>query len=401
MKLTEKAVRIYQYSAIFFSIISLMLVNHPIAFLTPIFIVLTLTIYVNASLRKLRKIDERLFKSFLSISPNILSLGDKARVRLNLEYMMLDRLKAEVQVILDKDIKVEEGKTSWIGILDYKKSILLEFTVKAERTGLLNIGPVIIIVKDDFEFVAKVIELKVTGILFSFLEATRAREVTTASKVKVSNQPGYTLNLFLGIDEEYRESIESDQPSLKKIDWRRIARTGGQEVYVKEYVKRRASDIVIGLGSGLDVETPSIGEIRAWVIQIVLSYAMYYLREGSRVWLLQYNDGKPTYSELNLSYGELVTRDEIEPAGGLVIYISRLIDPEELGFLKNGIDLQKFRLIVLVLDITEEVSEYVKDYVVAYEDERLRKLKTELCEVGTIIKLRDLVDGFRRVLAHR
>ncbi|MCX8192799.1 MAG: hypothetical protein N3G77_03205 [Nitrososphaeria archaeon] len=401
MKLTVQAVRIYQYSAIFFSATSLLLINHPAIILTPIFIVLTLTLYVTRSLKKLKRIDENYFKSSLTISPNILLVGEKATVRVHVKCNVSDKYRGEVQVILDEGLKIDDGRSSWTGIIDSNQEILLEFIVKIGRAGLIKIGPIILVVKDDLDFVAKTIKLDNVGIIFSFQEPLRTRGVLTTSAIRGSIQPGYTLNPFIGIDEEYRESVESLQSSLKKVDWRRTARIGGEEVYVKDYAKRRSSDIIIGVGSGLDLDIPSIGNIKTWVMQIIISYALHYLREGSRMWILEYDEEKPIYIQLKHTYGELILKDEVEPSGGIIIYISRLIMLKELDFLNKNIDLQRFKLEVLILDISDEVIEIVKEDAINYEVERLRKLKTELRDSVKIVKLKDLLEGLRRSLASR
>ncbi|MCL7383275.1 MAG: DUF58 domain-containing protein [Thaumarchaeota archaeon] len=401
MKLTRRAVRTYQYTVLFFSIVSLMLINHPTIFLIPIFVILTLTLYVLRGIREVRKLSGECFEVFVSISPNVLSIGDRSKVRVCVESKMEDRLKIEIYIPLSEGLKIDSGEANWSGVIDSKNNATLEFTVKVEKSGLLEVGPVIIIAKDNFELVCKDINMDSTRLIYSLEEPMRARSIVTAPLPIGFNYPGYTSHPFIGVNEQYRDSIQSNHSSLKNIDWRRTARAEGEEVYIKEYSKRRSSDIILGFGSGLNLDLPSYGNVLNWIVQVSISYALHYLREGSRIWILNYNDGRPVITQLNLRYGELTSRRDSTPTGGYLIYISRLIDPWELNSIKEYLNTQKFRVDILLIDLLDEVSDLVEDGVINYEAERLKQLVSDIQEPIRLVKLRDFISSFRRSLASR
>ncbi len=401
MKLTQRAARTYQYSAIFFAIVSLMLFNHPTIFLAPVFIILTLTLYIVKGVQKLKKLNEESFEVSMSIKPNILSINDKSRVRIHLESKLNDRLKIEVHAPLSEGLRIDSGETSWIGRLDRRDSIVFEFTVKVEKAGLLRVGPLQIVAKDDLELVCREIDSRISGIMYSFEEPVRARGIV-ASQVPVGfNYPGYILHPFIGVHEEYRESIQSDSLSLRSIDWRRTARTEGEEVYIKEYSRRRASDLIFGFGTGLDLDIPSFGNVLNWITQISISHALHYLREGSRVWILNYNNGKPVFIQLKLSYGELVSGKDSIPSGGILIYLSRLLDREELNFLEKYFENTRFKFNLLLIDLSDVVSRIVEEKIINHECERLRNVASKIQGSVEIVKLRDFSISLKRSLASK
>lgn len=401
MKLTRRAVRIYQYTAIFFSIVSLILVNHPTIFLAPIFIILTLTLYVLRGIEKIRKLSEKSFEAFLSISPNVLSIGDKSRVRVYVESKIEDKLKIEISLQLSEGLEIDSREPNWSGIIDPKNNMILEFNVKVQKSGLLEVGPVIIIVKDNFELVCKDIKIDVAGLIYSSEEPMRARGIVTAPLPTRLNYPGYTSHPFIGVDEQYKESVQNNHLSIKNVDWRRTARAGGEEIYIKEYSKRRSSDIILGFGSGLDLEVSSYGNVLNWVMQVCISHALHYIREGSRIWILDYNNGRPVITQLNIRYGELTFRKDSPPSGGYLIYISRLIDPEELNSLKKYLNTQKFRVDILLIDLLDEISDLVEDRIINHETERIKRLSSSIQEPIRLVKLGDLVSNLKRSLASR
>lgn len=401
MKLTRRALRTYQYTAVFFSTVSLIFINHPTIFLTPVLILLTLTLYILRSIWSLKKINERDFNVFLTVSPNIVSVGDKSKVRLYAETNLNDRLKIDINVSISEGLRVESGEASRSDVISRKNSIVLEIIVKAQKSGSLEVGPIEIVVKDDLELVCKVINIESTVMIYSFEEPMRARGVVLTTLPAGLNYPGYTLHPFIGINEEYRESIESEQHSLKNIDWRRTARRDGEEVYIKEYDKRRSSDIIIGFGSGLDLEIPPYGNVLNWIMQVSISYALHYLREGSRIWLLNYNDGRPAITQIRLKYGELTLREKSVPTGGYLLYISRLIDSEELNILREYLMNNDFRMKILLIDLLDEASGLLEDRVIGNEARRLDKTSSILRESVTIVKLRDFINSFKRALAAR
>ena len=401
MKLTRRAVRIYQYTALFFSIVSLIFINHPTIFLAPVFIILTLTLYVLRGIEKIKKLSEKSFEVFLTISPNVLSIGDKSRVRVYLESKIEDKLKIEISIQLSEGLEIDSREPNWSGIIDPKNNMILEFSVKVQKSGLLEVGPVIIIVKDNLELVCKDIEIDAAGLIYSFEEPMRARGIVTAPLPIGLNYPGYTSHPFIGVDEQYKESIQNNHLSIKNIDWRRTARAGGEEIYIKEYSKRRSSDIILGFGSGLDLEVSSYGNVLNWVMQVCISHALHYLREGSRIWILDYNDGRPVITQLNIRYGELTFRKDSTPSGGYLIYISRLIDPEELNSLKKYLNTQKFRVDILLIDLLDEISDLVEDRIINHETERIKRLSSSIQEPIRLVKLGDLVSNLKRSLASR
>ncbi|MEM1583741.1 MAG: DUF58 domain-containing protein [Nitrososphaerota archaeon] len=401
MRLTRRAARIYQYTAFFFSTVSLIFINHPAIFLAPVFILLTLTLYVFRSIWALRRISEKDFEVFLTISPNILTVNDKSRVRVYVQPRLDSRLKTEVNIQLSEGLKIESGEAARSGVISRKNNITLEFTVNVQRSGLLEVGPVEVVVKDDLELVCKTITIDSLGMIYSFEEPMRTRSVVIASSSAGLNYPGYSLHPFIGVKEEYRESLRSEHQSLRNVDWRRTARTNGEEVYVREYDRRRSSYILIGYGSGLDLEMPQYGNILNWIMGISMSYALHYLREGSRIWLINYNDGKPAISEMTLRYGEFNLRKNSIPSGGYLIYISRLVDPEELNVLRRYLGNENFRVNILLLDLLDEVSSLVEDRVINYEAERLKRAASIIQDPVTIVKLRDFMNSFKRCLASR
>lgn len=401
MKLTHRAARTYQYTTLFFSTVSLILITHPTVFLAPIFILLTLTLYVLRSIWSIRRISERDFQVFLTISPNIVALNDKPNVRACIESRIEDKLKIEINVLLSEGLRIESGEATWSGVISRKNNVVLEFTVKVLKSGLLEVGPIEIVIKDELELVCKSVTINSIGMIYSFGEPMRTRGIVTPSLPAGLNCPGYTLHPFIGINEEYRESIQCERQSLKNVDWRRTARTKGEEVYIKEYEKRRSSDIIIGFGSGLDLEIPVYGNVLNWIMQISISHALHYLREGSRIWLLNYNDGRPAITQMRLRYGELALIRSSVPSGGYLLYISRLVDSEELNILREYFKNANFRINILLLNLLDEVSGMVEDRVIDYEAKRLRQVTSTIQDHVILVKLRDFMNSFKRSLAAR
>lgn len=401
MRLTQKASRLYQYTVLFFSTIALILFNHPTIFLASIFIILTLTLYTLKGIWEIKKLNGGSFEASMSVTPNVLTIGDKSRIRTYLESKLDDKLKVEVHVPLSEGLRLDSGEAGWSGILGSRDSVIFEFTIRVEKPGLLEVGPLQVVAMDDLELVCKIIDLEVSGIMYSFEEPVIFRGVATSPLPVGFNYPGYTLHPFIGVAEEYRESVQGYGISLRGIDWRRTARTEGEEVYIKEYSKRRATDIIFGLGTGLDLDIPYFGNVLNWITQTAISCALYYLREASRIWMLNYNNGKPVTAQLRLSYGELISRKGLAPSGGLLIYVSRLLEREELNLLEKYLRKRGFRVNTLLIDLSDVVSKIVDETVLDYESERLRRVASRIQGPVEIVEIRDFANSLKRSLASR
>lgn len=345
--LTKNAARVFQASTIF--LLLALIISSPALIISSLLPMIFTAIYALLAWRRLRRIKPDVFATSLIASPNPALTDSDVRVRLVIA------LRRDLELPIEAQVETWEletlGKPGWSGVLKRGVDAVADFKVRSSEMGVKLLGPVFIALKDRLGVTVREVEVHPPLPLLFLSEALRLRAPTTVQVSSRSPAPGLMENPFIGMPEDYRLSLPQtyEQPA-RLIDWRRTARSGGEEIYVREYDRLRRGEVVFGVGGGLGVEVPGRGVAEQLVLQPLLQAALAHLKAGSSPWLLAYSgEGRFTASPLLKSPEGIVLGQpqKSPPRSSLVVYVSRLTDPQEAEALSKLSKLVSLRLLLL------------------------------------------------------
>lgn len=391
MKLTRQAARVYQGSAIIFAV-SLILFPHPALILAPLFLMTLLTLLAVVASPELRKIPEKALRASVDVSPNPVPIGEEVRFEVCVELRTPRRWRAEVEAVFGEGLRVLDGGSAE-GFLGEGERLTLSLRALGVKPGIAGPGKLKLVVKDALGVLARELEAPLPIPVIILENLGRLSVPPAAPTVKAYPSPGHVRNSFTGSEEEYRGSVKNGggQPT-RRLDWRRIARADGWELYVREYEKRRSADVVFGVGSGLNLLLPKIGYLDAHLIQLLIKTALTHLREGSRPWLMFYREGKLLFMRLLFGRGELRLGEAETPRGGLLLHLTRLTDPREHVLLRDLLNSAGFRATILLLSLKEEIERFLDPNLAHRELLRLEQAAREVggrCRETTLGRLEE------------
>ena len=337
MMLTKNLARTYQSLA--FTLAFSLILNMPTLILASLTFMVFIAVYSTLAWRKIRRITPNTFNVVVSVSPNPASRGGRVRVRMTLSPGLGKPVPLEVYALLH-DVRLLEGSNRWEGIVD--DEMTMEFSVTSDVVGLRVLGPFYAAVKDGMGFVVKEMEIHPPIPLLILSEAPWINVPPTSQTLVGAPSPGHSKTPFMGSRDDYRVSLPQDQPlTMRDVDWRRTARSGGEEIYVKEYDRRRKSNIVFGIGTG-------IGDIEERVLTEILYLAYLHIIEGSNPWIMFYVGGGRIAAAplIRGLVGLSVEKPGNPPSGGISLYISRLTDVEEVKALKELSRVMDLRIVI-------------------------------------------------------
>lgn len=347
--LTKNAARVFQVSTIF--LLLALILSSPALILSSLLPMLFIAFYAFLAWRRLRRIESNIFTTSLTASPNPVLVNSDVRVKLVIA------LRKDLELPIEAHVETwgleTSGKPEWRGVLKKDVEAVAEFKVRSSEIGVRLLGPVFITLKDRLGVAVRELEVHPPLPLLILFEALRLRAPAALQVSSRSPAPGLAENPFIGVPEEYRLSLpQTQEQPARLVDWRRTARSGGEELYVREYDRLRRGEVAFGVGEGLRVEVPGMGIAEQLVLQPLLQIVLVHLKAGSSPWLLAYSGrGRFAASPLLQSPEGIVLGQprEMPPRGSLVVYVTRLIDPLEAEALSRLSKLTSLRLLLLDL----------------------------------------------------
>ncbi|RLG08786.1 MAG: hypothetical protein DRN68_03040 [Thaumarchaeota archaeon] len=402
--LNKRAVYIYQISATFF-LMSLILSLQPIM-ITTLYIMTFITLYVIAASRELKKVSKEDFVSILSVNPNPATINYEVRVKGSIFLRKWRKLLVKIEIDLG-DLHLVRGSNVWTGALSAGKEVLVEFAARSDDIGIRFIGPLRAAVFDPLGILVREFEIYPrTAILF--LESSKLISQPILHSKSRHPSPGLSKDSFVGMEHEYRISLpEIHEPQAKRIDWKKIARSVEEEVYVKQFDKLKRADLVICIGSGFDIELPDNGTVEAKILQQVLLVTLSHIMEGTRIWLAKYlGDGKFATTLLGYSsFGLKLIEAKDIPRNLQMIYLTRFIDDSEIDAIKQLIESRQIDPIVIAINLGEELLKYHgREYaskILEVEDRRLRLNADQLGLRYSVTDIEKLQETLRRIISFR
>jgi hypothetical protein len=397
MMLSERITYFYQAASISFAI-SLMLSLQPLVVATLYLIIFT-TIYALLASRSLKSISANLFTSSLIVNPNPSRAGDEVEVRAAVT-LIRRRLPAIVRLDLE-GLETVEGAKTWSGLLG-DGEVSLDLAVKSMDPGIKFVGPLKIAVMDPLGVVVKELEAHPRIPVF-IMEADRFPSHPLAYSSLSHPLIGLSRNQFIGVDHEYRISqLQEVEAPARTIDWRKTAQRDDGRVYVKLYDRLMKGDLVLGIGSGLEIILPNGSKVYSRVVQGILAIALPHLEEGSRIWLIRWSEsGKP--STLLVEKSRVIDVPEI-PSIKSIIYVTRLIDERESAFLKR-LSSQGIMVKLILIDLGADLLEISREeWVRRAADLEMRRLLEGVKALDmpyAVAGLENFGECLRRTLTYR
>lgn len=401
MRLSKPYTRIYLYSALLL-VYAIAVTGHPLVILPPLLFMLFILFYALISARGLRRVSPDWFTHTLNVSPNPAIAGENVKVELALRLRQGEELPIEVKVE-GEGLNFVEGSASLRSVARANQYLSTVFAVTSQQVGIRSLGPVRLAVKDRMEILVKELEIPVSAPVIFLSTPQRLPIPVTAHVASGIHAPGYSRDPIIGLEEDYRISLpQASTPEARTVDWRRLARTGGDETYVKEFDRRRSAEIIYGLGSGLEIEIPGKGMVQQLTLDLLLQIIFIQLKEGSRPWLIQHMGGGK-FSAARLFYGERGLRvggHEELPKQGLLIYLTRMIDHEEQEDLAKLVSGRRASAKILLLNLSNEVGRELSSddakRLRQREEARLREAVAKLDVWHSIVDLDSLPEALDR-----
>jgi len=401
MRLSGTYKRIYVYSTLLL-IYAVAVTGHPLVILPPLFFILFILFYALIAARGLRRVSSDWFFHTLTASPNPAVAGENVKVELALRLRHGEELPVDVKVE-SEGLSMVEGSPSLRSVARPNQYLSMVFAVTSRQVGIRSLGPVRLAVKDRLEAIVRELELPLSAPIV-FLSAPQRLPISITARVASRiHAPGYSRDPIVGLEEDYRISLpETSSPEARSVDWRRLARTGGDETYVKEFDRRRSAEILYGLGSGLDIDVPGKGNVQQLALDLLLQIIFIQLREGSRPWLFQRMAGGK-FSAARLFYGERGLRvggSEDLPRQGLLIYLTRMTDRQEEIDIAKLVAGRKASTKILLLNLSSEAGRGLSsddaEKLQQREGERLREAVAGLDIWHSIVDLDSLPEALDR-----
>ncbi|MGQ9542766.1 MAG: hypothetical protein ACUVTM_01570 [Candidatus Bathyarchaeia archaeon] len=315
--------------------------------------------------------------------------------------------KIPVEVTVRTDgLELVEGSNTLNGVAEVDSGLVLEFGVTSRAAGLRSLGPIVIAAKDKMGLLVKDMPLPNVTYMIFLAEPHRVPASLTRYIPTGLSGPGLSKDPYTGLEDDYRISLPSVfTPNARAIDWKRLAKTDGDEPYVKEFDRRRSANMIYGLGSGLDIHIPKIGFVYELVLTLILQLILEQLKEGSQTWLFQQApDGGFNFARVLYSGGELkVEGAEALPSSGRIIYLSRMIVDGELDDVARLTSTMKGEATTLLLNISGEVGGLIPsgiaERLMLNEERRLKDLAVKSNVRFSLVELDSLPEVLRRAIS--
>ncbi|MBS7629001.1 hypothetical protein KEJ23_03385 [Candidatus Bathyarchaeota archaeon] len=318
-----------------------------------------------------------------------------------------ERHKIPIDITVRIDgLELAGGSNTSSMLTGVHNNVVLVFEVTSRVAGIYRLGPVMIGAKDRMGVLVKEMYLP-TNTYVVFLEELRRIPPTTTGYVSAGfSDPGLSRHPYTGLEDDYRMSLPSAfTPTAKLIDWKRLAKTGGDEIYVKELDRRRSANMIYGLGSGFDIYIPGRGSLHGLVINLILQSILEQIKEGSQTWLFQQTSdakfffARVTYDEAGLRFEGAETL----PKYGRIFYLSRMVVDDEIDDVSELMSKVRGDAIILLLNISTEVGRilpyHVTERVSGEEERRLVDLSARLNVRCCLAALDSLPEALRRAIS--
>ncbi|MEM2107466.1 MAG: hypothetical protein QXV46_06615 [Candidatus Bathyarchaeia archaeon] len=324
-------------------------------------------------------------------------------VKLILKLEERHKIPIEITVRID-GLELAGGSNTSSVLTEVGNNVVLVFEVTSRAAGIYRLGPVILGAKDRMGLLVKEMSLS-TNTYVIFLDEPRRIPPSTTGYISTGlSDPGLSRHPYTGLEDDYRISLPSAfTPTAKLIDWKRLAKTGGDEIYVKELDRRRSVNMIYGLGSGFDIYIPGRGSVYGLIINLILQSILEQIKEGSQIWLFQQtSDGKfffarVTYDEAGLRFEGAETL----PRHGRIFYLSRMVVDGENDDISKLISKVRGDAVILLLNISSEVGRILPDHAaerLSHEEvRRLTYLAARLNVRCCLAALESLPEALRRV----
>jgi|GEM_PF-4413713 len=404
MRLSRTYARIYQYSS-FLLVYSIVMASHPIITLATLFFIIYITSYTVLASRDLHDVSSEWFSSSITVTPTLALVGGKAIVKLILKLKRRLKIPIEITVGID-GLELAGGSNTSSVVTDVGNDVILVFEVTSRVAGIHKLGPVMIGAKDRMGLLVKEISLPTVAYVIFLDESRRIPPSTTGYVSSGLSEPGLSRHPYTGLEDDFRISLPSAfTPTAKLIDWKRLAKTGGDEIYVKEHDRRRSVNMIYGLGSGFDIYIPGKGSVHGLVINLILQSILEQIKEGSQIWLLQQtSDAKFFFARV--AYDEAGLRlegAETLPRHGRIFYLSRMVVDGENDDVSELISAVKGDAIILLLNVSSEVGRilpgHLAERVKVEEERRLIDLAARLNIRCCLTALDSLPEALRRAIS--
>jgi uncharacterized protein (DUF58 family) len=245
-------------------------------FFTSAFHVITLH---SSYLSKIRPED---FIVHTAVSNTFSTVEKEIRVEVEVIYKGGRRVFCEIENSRSDALTIK-GKAHWAGVLDASQSsIRISYSVSTPTRGVYDLGPVLIRATDEHDLCLK--EMK-SGPIYELVFIPRikkTRAILKGSKAaSLLFHEGSAPNRFAGLEEDFAEVRKYTLGDrMKHIDWKAVARSGTDDLYVRTFERRKQADVLLVL-SGNPLE-----RVHDRLVEAATSFAESFIDAGDRVGLL-------------------------------------------------------------------------------------------------------------------
>jgi len=262
---------------------SAILFPHPPVVLLSLFLFFTSAFYAiivhSSFLSKIRLED---FTIRRDVSNPFSIPGKEVDVEVEIVYRGGTRILCVIEDSFDDALTIN-GKSTWSGTLKALSStIKISYSVSAPRRGVYLTGPVVIKVTDEHGLCSRDLKLGPVSELVFMPPVKKIKGIVRGSKVFGSFfHVGSASNPFTGPEEDFVEVREYTSGDLMKhIDWKAVARSSKDQIYVRMFDKQEQADVLLVLcGSAL-------GAVHEKLVEVTASFAKFFIDAGDRVGLL-------------------------------------------------------------------------------------------------------------------
>ena len=239
-----------------------------------------LAVYIVQAFRRMASISQEKISVERQVSPPAVSVGQTVDVVLQLSSRLDEGVEVEVEDVFEGLVLVEGSPTTY-AVLEPGGSLTLRYRLKAEKRGEYTVGPAVVRIYDGPRLVVrKMVAGKPVRILASPALETRLKlgESIIRSRDGVG---GSGLNPLTGADEVFRQvKPYTEGEPVRRIAWRRTARSMEDEILVKQYEHFSS----VGIGLILDCSpSMAVGSLLDRCLATVLFLTSAFLRKGDTV----------------------------------------------------------------------------------------------------------------------
>ena len=228
----------------------------------------------------LSKIKPEDFTAHRRVSSSSSLPGKEINVEVEVVYAGRLRIFCLVEEFFHKALTVK-GSTFWSGTLE-ASSAKLSYSVKAEKRGVYDVGPVVVKVVDAHGLCSKEVKLGPVYELVFMPSIKKMKGVPRGPKVPSSLfHAGSSTNPFTGPEEDFIEVREyTPGDGMRHIDWKAMARSSKDQIYIKRFERQEQADVLLVLrGNPLE-------GVNDRLVGVTASFAKFFIDAGDRVGLV-------------------------------------------------------------------------------------------------------------------